>query len=104
MRAIIDGANISSMRIFAEEVGKALAAGTGGASYFGRDLNSFHDCLCGGYIGWPPYEIVIENAENMLEPWGTKAWLVTVMTCYTSGIGPRTNLRISWMKSSRPGS
>ena len=70
MRATIDGSDLSSFQSFADAVARALAAQTGEPAYFGWHLSSFEDCLCGGFIGRPPYEIVVDDADAMLLRFG----------------------------------
>lgn len=70
MRATIDGSALSGFQSFADAVARALSAQTGEPAYFGWHLSSFEDCLCGGFIGRPPYEIVVEDADAMLLGFG----------------------------------
>lgn len=64
MKIVINGNEITDFSSFVD----AIAARFKGeeSSYFGFDLHSFGDCLHGGYLGSPPYDIVIENSSRLV--------------------------------------
>lgn len=70
MKYILDGTRISDIRTFASELARAVQTDTGEIVDFGWDLHSLADHLQGGYGGSPPYEIVIEAAEEMVNAMG----------------------------------
>ncbi|KAK2595049.1 hypothetical protein QQS21_007239 [Conoideocrella luteorostrata] len=47
---VLDGTEIKSLDDFWKEIGEAV---NGPGGYFGRNLDSFHDCLRGGGFGTP---------------------------------------------------
>ena len=67
MKIIINGARVRDFRTFVAEVERELSPSGTGSEYFGFDLHSFGDCLQGGYLGTPPYEIIVEHAAAMIE-------------------------------------
>jgi hypothetical protein len=61
----LEGSNLSTWQGFIDALAMALE-GRGG--YFGWDLHSLQDCLCGGYSPHPPpYHVVVDNAESFFE-------------------------------------
>ncbi len=65
MQVDLNGSEIRCFDDFVSAMATALSV-----DYFGWDLHSLHDCLQGGYGGEPPYEIVVSEAETMLEAFG----------------------------------
>lgn len=66
--ARIDGSKIADFGDLLREFGRELP-GTEN-DYFGRDIDSFRDCLHGGYADDPPYVITVLDAEQMVEALG----------------------------------
>lgn len=61
----LDGSRIGDMPSFLKEIAAAF-----NVEYFGWDLHSLQDCLHGGYGAKPPYRIVVEKAEPMIQAFG----------------------------------
>lgn len=64
---ILEGAEITSLEEFWRVIGQAV---NGPGGYFGRNLDAFNDCLCGGYgtpedgdfvIEWRDHEVSRRN-------------------------------------------
>lgn len=66
MKIVINGARVKNFATFIAEIAQELSSGDAELGYFGFDLDSFGDCLHGGYLGAPPYDIVVEHAMPMI--------------------------------------
>lgn len=65
-KAIVDAQGVSDLDTFILRLAEALSGVPDKPPYFGWDLHSLHDCFFGGFIGTPPYDIDVVNAENMV--------------------------------------
>lgn len=72
MKLRISGKQIRDFQSFCDAIADAIAQTESAVCvrYFGFDLHSFGDCLRGGFLGTPPYEIEIADGEAMLERMG----------------------------------
>lgn len=71
MQITLDGTKVLDFSSFTDQVASALSGDhVLEKPYFGFDLHSFGDCLHGGFLGAPPYHIVVTNAEPMIEAMG----------------------------------
>jgi hypothetical protein len=66
MKCTLDGTRIRDIPSFIAELNRVIADATGERANFGWDLHSLQDSLHGGYGGSPPFDIVVEDAEDML--------------------------------------
>ena len=66
MKILINGAQVHDFKTFTKEVAHSISQGAKDVGYFGFDLHSFGDCLQGGFLGLPPYDIVVEHADHMV--------------------------------------
>ena len=81
---VLDGSKIHDLPSFIAALAAALAESDSKADdenedgiaepYFGWDLHSLQDCLQGGYLGTPPYEITVRDAEPMLRAFGREGY------------------------------
>jgi len=69
MLVSLDGSKISDFKSFLGELSATLADAEQPV-YFGWELHSLGDCLQGGYVGNPPYDIEVRNAERMIAAFG----------------------------------
>lgn len=67
----IDGSDVADLAQLIAAIVRCIAPDDPGA-YFGWDLHSFGDCLRGGWLGVPPCEIEVRNAEHMVESFDHK--------------------------------
>lgn len=73
MHITLDGTKIRDVGSFLDELSRALGSGDPSA-YFGWELHSLNDCLQGGFLGEPPYDVQVANAEPMVLAFGHKGW------------------------------
>ena len=69
MKITIAGSKVRDFAAFCDELAAALAQNepSSMSRYFGFDLHSFNDCLHGGFLGVPPYDIEIEEGQIMID-------------------------------------
>ena len=73
MNIIINGSKVHDFGSFVSELVAGMPAKDRGDAYFGFDLNSFSDCLHGGYLGYPPYDIVATDGHHLIRAMGHDA-------------------------------
>ncbi len=67
MKLLLDGATITDLPSFTAQVASAISRDADAAPrYFGFDLHSLGDRLHGGFLGAPPYEVVVERNAGMI--------------------------------------
>ncbi|MEM9861782.1 MAG: barstar family protein [Myxococcota bacterium] len=84
-RVSLDGRRIDSfeslLKLLAEELTRVCDAKPpyfrdSEEPYFGRNFDSLHDCLHGGFLGKAPYEVVVMNASEFSSTWDRKMLLL----------------------------
>ncbi len=73
-KVVLDGTAIDSVSAFIRGLATALAERKDHTPYFGWDLHSLQDCLCGGYLGEAPYDIHVEEGGAMAAVFDHLAW------------------------------
>lgn len=73
----LDGTNITDYSSFFCEIGEAI---NGPGGYFGFDMMSLRDCLCGGFGAKIPFTLVWNNANIAIEKLDKEAWRKEIIT------------------------
>ena len=76
MECELNGKNIYDIQSFLKELTRVVSAIKGQKVDFGWELHSLNDRLHGGYGAMPPFDIVVTDAEGMIESMDQKG-LVT---------------------------
>ncbi|MBK6917052.1 MAG: hypothetical protein IPH07_06600 [Deltaproteobacteria bacterium] len=75
MKVLISGYQARDFASFCDAVATGIAQNDplSTSRYFGFDLDSFIDCLHGGFLGAPPYDIEVEDGQVMVDALGYAA-------------------------------
>ncbi|CUU50368.1 barstar family protein [Clostridium beijerinckii] len=74
----LDGTNITDYSSFFCAIGEAI---NGPGGYFGFDIMSLRDCLCGGFGAKVPFTLVWNNVKISIEKLDKEAWRKEIVAC-----------------------
>lgn len=72
----LDGSAIDDIPSLYLALGETI---NGPGGYFGACLDSLSDCLCGGFSAIPPFQLIIENSQDLSVKLDERAWLQWVL-------------------------